>query len=44
MHWLFAILSARSHAFGQLVKGEERVLVWNGEVRRASRPCVSSSD
>jgi uncharacterized membrane protein YcaP (DUF421 family) len=35
MHWLFAILSARSHAFGRLVKGEERVLVWNGEVRRA---------
>jgi uncharacterized membrane protein YcaP (DUF421 family) len=35
MHWLFALLSARSHAFGKLVKGEERVLVWNGEVRRS---------
>ena len=35
MHWLFAIFSARSHAFGKLVKGQERVLVWNGEVRRA---------
>src|ERR1700693_4342122 len=35
MHWLFAILSARSHAFGRLVRGTERLLVWNGEVRRA---------
>lgn len=35
MHWLFAILSARSHGFGRLVKGQARVLVWNGEVRRA---------
>jgi uncharacterized membrane protein YcaP (DUF421 family) len=34
MHWLFAILSARSHGFGKLVKGEPRLLVWNGEVRR----------
>jgi uncharacterized membrane protein YcaP (DUF421 family) len=35
MHWLFAFLSARSHVFGNLVKGRARVLVWNGEVRRA---------
>jgi uncharacterized membrane protein YcaP (DUF421 family) len=35
MHWLFAILSARFHGFGKLVKGEERVLIWKGEVRRA---------
>jgi len=34
MHWVFAILSARSHGFGKLVKGEERLIVWNGEVRR----------
>jgi uncharacterized membrane protein YcaP (DUF421 family) len=35
MHWLFALLSVRSHGFGRLVKGAERVLIWNGEVRRA---------
>ena len=35
MHWLFAFLSARFHLFGRLVKGEERVLIWNGELRRA---------
>lgn len=35
MHWIFAVLSARSHGFGRLVKGEERALVWNGEVRRS---------
>lgn len=33
MHWLFTLLSARFHGFGRLVKGEERVLIWNGEVR-----------
>ena len=27
MHWVFAILSARSHGFGKLVKGEERLIV-----------------
>ena len=36
MHWIFAILSARSHTFGKLVKGEERVLIENGEVRRSA--------
>jgi uncharacterized membrane protein YcaP (DUF421 family) len=34
MHWVFAIFSARSHGFGKLVKGEERLIVWNGEIRR----------
>ena len=34
MHWILTILSAHSHAFGRLVKGRERLLVWNGEVQQ----------
>jgi uncharacterized membrane protein YcaP (DUF421 family) len=44
MHWLFAFLSSRSHAFGKLVKGRERLLVWNGEVRRAELRKAHLSD
>jgi uncharacterized membrane protein YcaP (DUF421 family) len=44
MHWLFAFLSARSHGFGKLVKGEERVIVWNGEVRSAEMRKSNISD
>jgi uncharacterized membrane protein YcaP (DUF421 family) len=44
MHWLFALLSARSHGFGKLVKGEERVIVWNGEVRSAEMRKSNLSD
>lgn len=35
IHWILTILSAHSHAFGKLVKGRERLLVWNGEVQQA---------
>ena len=35
MHWIFAVLSARSHGFGRLVKGEESLIVRDGEVLRA---------
>ena len=34
MHWILTIVSSHSHAFGNLVKGKERLLVWNGEVQR----------
>jgi len=44
MHWVFAILSARSHGFGKLVKGEERLIVENGEVRRALMRKYNLSD
>jgi uncharacterized membrane protein YcaP (DUF421 family) len=34
MHWILTIVSSHSHAFGNLVKGKERLLVLNGEVQR----------
>jgi uncharacterized membrane protein YcaP (DUF421 family) len=32
LHWLFAAIAFRSHGFGTLVKGRERLLVRDGEV------------
>jgi uncharacterized membrane protein YcaP (DUF421 family) len=33
MHWLFAAAAFRSHAFGKLVKGHNRLLVRDGEIQ-----------
>lgn len=33
MHWLFAVISFRSDRFGDWVKGNERVLVRDGEIQ-----------
>jgi uncharacterized membrane protein YcaP (DUF421 family) len=33
MHWLFAAVAFRSHGFGRLVKGENRLLVREGEIQ-----------
>ena len=33
MHWLFAAVAFRSHAFGRLVKGRNRLLVRDGEIQ-----------
>ncbi len=32
LHWLFAAVAFRSHAFGRLVKGHRRLLVRDGEI------------
>lgn len=32
-HWLFAAVAFRSHGFGKLVKGSDRVLVRDGEIQ-----------
>ena len=32
LHWAFAAIAFRSHAFGKLVKGRNRVLVRDGEI------------
>ena len=32
LHWLFAAVAFRSHAFGKLVKGQNRLLVKDGEI------------
>ena len=33
LHWLFAAVAFRSHAFGKLVKGRNRLLVKDGEIQ-----------
>jgi uncharacterized membrane protein YcaP (DUF421 family) len=33
LHWFFAAIAFRSHGFGKLVKGSDRVLVRDGEIR-----------
>jgi uncharacterized membrane protein YcaP (DUF421 family) len=33
LHWLFAAVAFRSHGFGELVKGSDRVLVRDGEIQ-----------
>ena len=33
LHWLFAAVAFRSHAFGKLVKGQNRLLVKDGEIQ-----------
>lgn len=33
LHWLFAAIAFRSHAFGKLVKGDKRLLVLGGEIQ-----------
>ncbi len=35
MHWLFSAIALRSHRFGVLVKGQDRMLVRDGEVDQA---------
>jgi uncharacterized membrane protein YcaP (DUF421 family) len=32
LHWILALIAFRSHRFGKFVKGNERVLVQNGEI------------
>ncbi len=32
LHWAFAAVAFRSHGFGKLVKGQERLLVRDGEI------------
>ena len=33
LHWTLSALAFHSHRFGTLVKGHERILVWDGEIQ-----------
>jgi uncharacterized membrane protein YcaP (DUF421 family) len=46
MHVIFAILAFRSHAFGKLVKGQDRVLIRDGQFQRdeMARNWISERD
>lgn len=32
LHWLFSVISFRSHRFGRLIKGDKRLLIRDGEI------------